>query len=774
VPQPAPRAVRQRARIEDRDALVRSAEAAFEAGDYEASRDLARRAADAADESAARLADDDEGAREVAGNVRAGARRLLALSLLYTDRPAEALQAAQEAARIAQGARAQRELALAELALSEIIRSTGDNVEGLRWAARAHASASRARDVPTLRSVLAAYGLLLGRLGDGERAREAFAEALALPSAGQPPMRAFRVLQDAATTHRSAGRYQEALVACDRAEELAREASLGVAWPLLEMRLTTYVDIAAVDPARELLDMHPIGPDAPTWKRAQRLALEASLAQTAGERPEVVERLANEGLALRGLDASSRLSLSLLRSGALLARGRADEAERIAVEAMSASARGAARGFAAQAMALAARATSRPEAALLRWLGAYSLATNGVHARVEHEALCALSTAPDPIGSLARTGLAVARERLVERTPAEHRSTMKRGLRAVEARATAAREARRVEADTALSPEVLRAKEEVGLVGSSPPLVRAVVTIARAARSDSSIVVAGETGSGKELFARLAHRLSTRAAGPFVAINCAAIPEPLLEAELFGHERGAFTGAERARAGLFVEAQGGTLFLDEVGEMSRAMQAKLLRVLEEREVRAVGGGRARKVDVRVLAATHRDLAVMVSSGAFREDLYYRLAAITVRIPSLRERPEDVPVIARALLARASATQSKRLDVPALTALSEHGWPGNVRELANALHAAAAVVEGDMISGDEVRDAIRSSGARSASRPDRALEETSVAALRARHKAELREVVGRAIAAADGNKLRAARALGISRQGLYRILGELGD
>jgi two-component system NtrC family response regulator len=191
-------------------------------------------------------------------------------------------------------------------------------------------------------------------------------------------------------------------------------------------------------------------------------------------------------------------------------------------------------------------------------------------------------------------------------------------------------------------------------------------------------------------------------------------------------------------------------------------------------VRAVGGGRARKVDVRVLAATHRDLAGMVPTGAFREDLYYRLAAITVRIPSLRERPEDVPVIARAILARDPAMQSKRLDVPALTALSEHGWPGNVRELANVLRAAAAVVEGNMISGDEVREAIRSGGARSASRSERTLEETSVAALRARHRAELREVVGRAIAAADGNKLRAARALGISRQGLYRILRELGD
>jgi transcriptional regulator with PAS, ATPase and Fis domain len=456
----------------------------------------------------------------------------------------------------------------------------------------------------------------------------------------------------------------------------------------------------------------------------------------------------------------------------LLARGRADEAERLAVEITSEASKGADRAVAAQAMALAARATSRPEAALLRWLGAFALAVNGVAARLEHEAIAVLSTEPDPIGSLARTGLAVVRARLLDRAPPELRLTLKRSLRAVETRVATAKQTRRFEVDTALSPEVLQAKEEVGLVGTSPPLVRAIVTIARAARSETSLIITGETGSGKELCARLAHRLSARARGPFVAINCAAIPEPLLEAELFGHERGAFTGAERARPGLFVEAQGGTLFLDEVGEMSRAMQAKLLRVLEEHEVRPVGGNRARKFDVRVLGATHRDLGAMVSSGAFREDLYYRLAAVTARVPSLRERPEDMPVIARAVLARDPSTQNKRLDVPALTALSEHTWPGNVRELANVLRVAASLVEGNMISGDELREAIRSSGARAVAPSERGLDETNVATLRARHRAELRELVGRAIAAADGNKLRAARSLGISRQGLYRILAEL--
>ncbi len=763
MPQPAHRALRQRARVEDRDALVRAAEEAFEAGDYASSLDLGRRAVAAADEAAASIPAEGR-AREVTGNARASARRLLALSALYADSIEEATQAAQEAVRIASAAAAHKEQALAELALSEIVRAQGDNVEGLRWAEKARASAARALDPATTRSVLADFGVLLGKMGDGERSREALGHALALPADGQPPARALRVLIDAARSHLAAGRTQEALRACDRAADPELGAELGATWPLLATRVTIFVELGALDLARDLFDAHPIAPDAPTSKRAQRLALQATLALAEGERPHVAEHLAAEGLVLPGLDTPSRLSLSLLRAQALLARGRADEAERIAVEITSEASKGADRALAAQAMALAARATSRPEA--------FALAVNGVAARLEHEALAVLSTEPDPIGSLARTGLAVVRARLLDRAPSELRLTLKRSLRAVETRATTVRQARRVEVETALSPEVLQAKDEVGLVGTSPPLVRAIVTIARAARSDTSLIITGETGSGKELCARLAHRLSPRARGPFVAINCAAIPEPLLEAELFGHERGAFTGAERARAGLFVEAQGGTLFLDEVGEMSRAMQAKLLRVLEEHEVRPVGGQRSRKVDVRVLGATHRDLGAMVSSGAFREDLYYRLAAITARVPSLRERPEDMPVIARAVLARDPSTQSKRLDVPALTALSEHTWPGNVRELANVLRVAASLVEGNMISGDELREAIRSSGARAAVTSERALDETSVAALRARHRSELRELVGRALAAADGNKLRAARSLGISRQGLYRILAEL--
>jgi transcriptional regulator with PAS, ATPase and Fis domain len=404
---------------------------------------------------------------------------------------------------------------------------------------------------------------------------------------------------------------------------------------------------------------------------------------------------------------------------------------------------------------------------------ALALASGGVMARTEFEALAALSGDAEPIGTLARTSLAVVRSRLVERTPTHLRSLCKKTLRQLEAKLVAQRSSRRQEVVTTLSEETLKAKEELGIVGSSPALLRAIGTVARAARSDTSMVITGETGAGKELFARLAHRLSRRKDGPFVALNCAAIPEPLLEAELFGHERGAFTGAERSRTGLFVEAEHGTLFLDEVGEMSPGMQAKLLRVLEDGQVRPVGGTRARKVDVRVITATHRDLSAMVESRQFREDLFYRLAALTVRLPALRERAEDIPAIARALLHRDPATRRHKLDVSALAALAEHSWPGNVRELANVMRVAAAMADERTIGRAELSIAIGGDTRRGAHGAS-PLEETTLAALRDRHRAEVRELVGRAIAAHDGNKLQAARALGISRQGLYRVLEEIGE
>jgi len=755
------KSAKEQARTLDRDALVREAQAALDRGDYAGAREAAERAVAAAD-------------RAPEGNARSSTRRMLAHALVCCDRGDEAQRVAEEAARIALAARAPSEHALAELQISEVVRSRGDFVSAIRHASRARVLALRARDASVLRSVLADYGLLLSRVGDGERAREVFDEALAMPSAGQPPIQIFRVFYNAAACHRTGGRYDEALKLLDRAETHAEESGLGVvAWSIRAARLRVFVDIGAIDLAEKTLSHLKTTAEAPAWQRAHQLMFRAMIAHAAGERPELVERHAAQGLAIEGLETMTRVSLERLRALGLLGRGRVDEAERIAVAMVSLAGKGGAHGLAAQSMALAARC-GRPDAALLRWLGAYALASGGTAARTEHEAIAALSTEPDPIGMLARNACGVLRARLVARTPAALRGTMRRTLRTIEAKMAQAKHARRVETETTLGDDVLRAKEEVGIVGSSPPIVRAIATLARAAKSDTSIVITGETGSGKELFARLAHRLSPRAAGPFVAVNCAALPEPLLEGELFGHERGAFTGAERARPGLFVEAHGGTLFLDEVGEMSPAMQVKLLRVIEEREVRALGGSRSRKVDVRVLAATHRDLQSMVTARQFREDLYYRLAAITVRVPSLRERPEDVPVISRAILAREPTIAHLRIDVPGLTRLAEHSWPGNVRELANVLRVAASLAEEGVVSRAELTEAI-TAGARSARATEqRALDETTLAALRARHKAELRELVGRAIAAADGNKLRAAHALGISRQGLYRVLDEFEE
>ena len=735
--------------------LTRDAQAAFDAADFGRARDLAERAMQAADKSPAH-------------GTRSASRRLLALSSLYVDRAEQAARFADEAVRIARSARSSAEEAMCELAVAEVLRSRGDAMEALRHAARARTLATRAGDAATMRAVLADYAMLLGRVGDDERACALFDQALDMRVAGQPAAAQFRVLYNAATVHRTAGRYDLALRMLSSAEEIASRELPAAQWPIQAARLLTYLDIGAVDEARTLIAAARLPEGAPAWQRAQHLGLLAAVALAAGERPDKVERLANEGLALAGLERPTRFSLERLRGLALLAKGRAEEAERIAIALTAMAVKGGTRAESAQAMALAARA-GNPDAWLLRWLGAADLASGGVCTRVEHEAMAALMTEPDPIAQLAKNAVTVIRARLLDQTPAHLRAAMKRTLRLVESRLQSQRRSRRVEVETALTDAVLRAKEEVGLAGGSPALIRATAQLSRAAKSDASIVVMGETGSGKELFARLAHRLSHRARGPFVAINCGALAEPLLEAELFGHERGAFTGAERSRRGLFVEAEAGTLFLDEVGEMSAAMQVKLLRVLEEREVRAVGGNRSRKVDVRVVAATHRDLGALVATGTFREDLFYRLAAITVRVPSLRERPEDIPTIARALLARDPQMRGHRLDVPALSLLAEHPWPGNVRELANVLRVAAAMAERNVIGRPDLEQAIGASARPPVAARGPVLDETTLAALRSRHRAEVRELVGRAIARADGNKLQAARALGVSRQGLYRVI-----
>jgi DNA-binding NtrC family response regulator len=736
---------------------IAEARGALEAGRLSAALAAAERAVAEADRAPQREA-------------RTHARRLLARALVAKDRAKEAQSVAVEAVRIARAARSAREEALAELAVAEALVAQGLSMDALRHAARGRKLAHKSGHRPTLLASMRDVAALLAQLGDDDRARTLFDETLAEADAHLSPPEAAGVLLAAAVAHRAAGRGALALALLERAAGAARAHGAAVlAYDVALARVRVWLEASVPERAREALRAARAPEEVPAATRAHVVALHASIALAESERHDRIDELLDEAAAW-SLETPARLALERVRAASFLARGRAEEAERIAVGIAAVASKGGMRAEAAYGLAIAAKAGS-PDAWLLRWLGALSLSSAGVATRIEHEAMAALASEPEPIGQLARNGLAITRARLVDHAPEEAKRSLQRSLRLVESRVLALRQSRRAGAEVSLDAALLKAKEEAGIAGASPSLLRAIGTVARAARSDASLVLTGETGSGKELFARFVHRLSARANGPFVAINCAAIAEPLLEGELFGHERGAFTGAERARRGLFLEAEGGTLFLDEVGEMSPAMQVKLLRVLEDREVRAVGSNRSRKVDVRVVAATHRDLATMVAQEKFRQDLFYRLAAITVRIPSLRERPEDVPTIARALLARDPETKSYRFDVPALTALAGHTWPGNVRELANVLRVAAAMCEGTVIGGPDIQRAIDSGASRLEASGARAFDETTLSALRARHRAEVRELVGRALASADGNKLRAARALGVSRQGLYRVLSE---
>jgi two-component system nitrogen regulation response regulator GlnG len=240
-----------------------------------------------------------------------------------------------------------------------------------------------------------------------------------------------------------------------------------------------------------------------------------------------------------------------------------------------------------------------------------------------------------------------------------------------------------------------------GMVGSSPSMRAVFDRIERVAPSHVPVLIQGETGTGKELVARALHEGSTRRSKPFLAENCAAVPANLLESELFGHVRGSFTGAIADRPGHFVAADGGTVFLDEIGDMPLEMQSKLLRVLQEGEVRPVGSNKTSKVDVRVVAATNKDLPSMVRARTFREDLYFRLNVVTIKLPPLRERPSDIRFLARALAAKAEAEVGKRLSISedALAALERWSWPGNVRELENVLRRAAVFAHGTIQVSD---------------------------------------------------------------------------
>jgi len=289
------------------------------------------------------------------------------------------------------------------------------------------------------------------------------------------------------------------------------------------------------------------------------------------------------------------------------------------------------------------------------------------------------------------------------------------------------------------------------IVGAHPKVRTALRLLERVARTDSTVLLTGESGTGKELFARALHALSPRREGPFVAVNCAAIPETLMENELFGHERGAFTGAHRRQPGRFEVAKSGTLLMDEIGELPLAVQAKVLRVLEERTFERVGGSQTLHADVRLVAATNRNLAAMAEAGGFREDLFYRLEVFPIELPALRDRPSDIPLLAQYLLDRLAERQKssrRQLTDDALELLESHPWPGNVRQLANVLERAMIVGEGLRLRAAELRPLLSALGS-----------------------GNDRQRICEALTQADGDKHQAAGSLGISYRTLQRRIKE---
>jgi len=327
-----------------------------------------------------------------------------------------------------------------------------------------------------------------------------------------------------------------------------------------------------------------------------------------------------------------------------------------------------------------------------------------------------------------------------------------------------------------LRDEVTRLRAEMRARGStmiagSAPMQELLARVVRVAQSELPVLVLGETGSGKELIARAVHDGSARTGGPFIAENCGALAESVLASELFGHEASAFTGAAARHRGLFEQAHGGTIFLDEVGELSPQVQAMLLRVLQEGTVRRVGGEQPIKVDVRVVAATHRDLEELVRSGRFREDLYYRLRGATLRVPPLRERIADLPAMIKAFLQEATVGRRARVlpvTPEVMRLLAAYAWPGNVRELRSEVHRWAVFCD-EQVEVADLAPEIRGAVARPAAR----IAATAVTSLAdAVHAAE-RVAIERALAAESGNLLRTARALGIERNTLKRKLKSLG-
>jgi len=330
---------------------------------------------------------------------------------------------------------------------------------------------------------------------------------------------------------------------------------------------------------------------------------------------------------------------------------------------------------------------------------------------------------------------------------------------------------RLVAENRALKQEIHKKAQFEELLSNSPAMQGVFKTIAKMADFKTTALITGESGVGKELIARAIHARSTRRAQPFIAVNCGAIPETLLESELFGYKRGAFTDATTDRTGLFEQASGGTLLLDEIGELPLPLQVKLLRVLQEETIRPLGDTRDLKIDTRIIAATHRDLAAETKAGRFREDLYYRINVLPIHVPPLRERREDIPLLVDHFIARNNlrfATSLRGVDAEARKLLVQYAWPGNVRELENTIERAMVLSERDVLSAEDLPERIRdtkdpvqlqlTSGELSIKKTTRAIEEI---------------LIRRALAKTKGNRTRAAEVLEISHRALLYKIKEFG-